>query len=92
MSNKKPERVQVKFEVPIEVRDRMQEVSDQTGFSQALIFQMLVKYYLVSPLDVEHDVRRTLAAIAKKNEKVLRLSKRQKEVIADVTKFTDDLI
>lgn len=92
MSNKKAERVQIKFEVPVEVRDRMQEVSDKTGFSQALIFQMLVKYYLVSPLDVEHDVRRTLAAIAKKNEKVLRLSKRQKEVIADVTKFTDDLI
>lgn len=92
MSNKKAERVQIKFEVPVEVRDRMQEVADQTGFSQALIFQMLVKYYLVSPLDVEHDVRRTLAAIAKKNERTLRLSKRQKEVIADVTKFTDDLI
>lgn len=92
MSNRKTDRVQIKFEVPVEVRDKMQEVADKTGFSQALIFQMLVKYYLVSPLDVEHDVRRTLAAIAKKNEKVLRLSKRQKEVIADVTKFTDDLI
>lgn len=92
MSNTKTRRVQIKFEVPVEVRDKFQEIADKTGFSQALIFQMLVKYYLVSPLDVEHDVRRTLAAFAKKNEKVLRLSKRQKEVIADVTKFTDDLI
>lgn len=94
MSNKKEERAQMKFDVPQDVRARVQEVSEQTGFNMTTIFCMLVRYYLVSPLDVEHDVRRMLVEVAKKNEKQLRLSKRQKEVIDDVAKtlFTDELI
>lgn len=94
MSNTKTAKVQIKLEATAEIRDKLREISEKTGYSQSLIMTMLIRYYLVSPLDVEHDVRRVLVEIAKKNGNKLRLSERQKKVIKDVTDnlVTDNLI
>jgi hypothetical protein len=94
MSNTKTAKVQIKLEATVEIRDKLREISEKTGYSQSLIMTMLIRYYLVSPLDVEHDVRRVLVEIAKKNGNKLRLSERQKKVIKDVTDnlVTDNLI
>lgn len=89
MSNKK-EKVQVKFEVPVRIKDKLDEIADKTGFPRTTIFCMLVDYYLTSPLDVEHDVRRALADIIRKNTSELKLTARQKRVIQNATDFIND--
>lgn len=94
MSNKKSDKVGMRFDFPPDVAEKLKEVSEGTNFPMNLIIVMLVRYYLKSPLDIEHDVRRMLANLAKKNHNVLRLSPRQKKVIADATAdiISDELI
>lgn len=89
MSNKK-EKVQVKFEVPVRIKDKLDEMYEQTGFSRTTIFCMLVDFYLTSPLDVEHDVRRALDKLVKQNTNELKLTPRQKRVIQNATDFLDE--
>lgn len=94
MSNQKTERVQLKLDVPREVKDKLEDMSAKTGFPMTLIMTMLVRYYLNSPIDIEHDVRRTLVQVAEQKKKELKLSPRQKRIIQDVadTNFTADLL
>lgn len=96
MSNTKtkPKRVAVKFDVPVEIKDKLEHASIQTGISMTLIFQMLVEYYLGTPLDIEADVRRVLLKFSEAQKRELRLTKRQIKVIEDVTsqEFTKELI
>ena len=94
MSNQKTERVQLKLDVPREVKDKLEDMSAKTGFSMTLIMTMLVRYYLNSPIDIEHDVRRTLVQVAEQKKKELKLSPRQKRIIEHVaeTTFTDGLV
>lgn len=93
MSNTKTPRAVLKLDVPTEIKERLETVSRETGFSMTLIVTMLVKYYLTT-LDIEHEVRRTLVEVANKKKLQLRLSKHQQRVIADVQEstFTKDLI
>ena len=95
MSNtNQTKRVQLKFDVPVEVKERFQQVSAETGFSMTQILCMLAKYYL-STLDVEHDVRRMLRQVTSAKKEELKLSKRQKRIIENANvsdKFTKDLI
>lgn len=93
LSNKKVDRVQFKLDVWNETRELLRKASDETGYPMAMIVNILVKYYL-KPLHIEDDVRRHLAEFARKNREELKLSKRQKKVIEDASKyeFTDDLI
>lgn len=85
----------IKVDVPRRTKDKLEEVAKTTGFSMTLIITMLVEYYLGTPLDVEHDVRRTLVRIAEENKQTLRLTERQKKVIANVAGddgFTNELL
>lgn len=84
MSNKKARRVQLKLDVTQETKDKLTEASVKTGLSMTLIVQTLIKYYL-TPLDIEHDVRRSLAEFSKKNTTELKLSKRQKRILENAT-------
>lgn len=93
MSNKKIERVQLKFNVPVSVKDRLHKASVESGYSMVRIITFLVENNL-STMDLNHDMRRALAKIAKKNTHDIRFSPRQKKVIQDVVQheLTKDLI
>lgn len=95
VSNKRIERVQFKIDLPIETRDKLKEASLATGHSMALIVTMLVKYHL-SSIDMEANIRKSLAEYARKNKQELKLSKRQQRIIEDGSPdrhyFTKDLI
>lgn len=97
MSNTKtaPKRAVIKVDVPQRIKDKLEDVCIKTGFSMTLVVQMLVDFYLGTPLDVEADVRRALVKVAEENKQRLRLTERQKKVIANVASkdgFTDDLL
>jgi hypothetical protein len=94
MSTKKVQRVQLKLDVPLDVRDKLKEAAEKTGFSMTQIFSMLVREYC-SSLDVSNDMRRVLAKVASRNREQLALTPKQKKVIGnDILneKFTKDLI
>lgn len=94
MSKEKVERVQMKMNIRATVKQRLEELSNVTGFPMVKIVEMLVTYY-GNPLDVEHDMRRMLKEALERNKQELKLTRRQKKVIEDnVTnrQFTKDLI
>lgn len=84
MSNQKTERVQLKLNVPVSVKNRLKKASDETGYSMVVIFCHLVENNLTT-LDINHDIRRALARIAKDNPSDLKLTAKQKRAIAHAT-------
>ena len=84
MSNQKIERVQLKLNVPLSVKDRLQKASHETGYSMVKIITFLVENNLTT-LDLNHDIRRALAKVAKNNTSDLKLTAKQKKAIAHAT-------
>lgn len=95
MSNTFLDRVQMKMDVPRATHEKLKKASAETGYTMATIVCLLIEYNL-SPTVIEANIRKSLAAYARKNKDELKLSKRQQRIIENGDpsrhEFTKDLI
>ncbi len=94
MSNRKTDTVSMRIDIPRELYNKVVAAASELSMPMTSIIQMLVRYHL-SSLDLEHNTRAALKAIAIKNKQELKLSARQKRIIENVAVddgFTNDLL